>query len=155
MSSGLRKVILSMSVVIIALIGGWFTFSFLAENGHLGSERDRGIIQGAAVPDDIVLARQTAESSVAPTPDRKQIMFGDLHVHTTYSTDAFLWSLPLYQGKGLHPLADAWICAWLFGFWAITDHAEASIPERWENAKQVFANVRPSPMISLTPIWCL
>ena len=95
MSSGLRKVILSMSVVIIALIGGWFTFSFLAENGYLGSERDRGIIQGAAVPDDIVLARQTAESSVAPTPDRKQIMFGDLHVHTTYSTDAFLWSLPL------------------------------------------------------------
>ena len=139
MSSGLRKVILSMSVVIIALIGGWFTFSFLAENGHLGSERDRGIIQGAAIPDDIVLARQTAESSVAPTPDRKQIMFGDLHVHTTYSTDAFLWSLPLYQGKGLHPLADACdyarYCSAL-DFWAITDHAEASIPERWENAKQ-------------------
>lgn len=139
MSNGFKKAFIILSALVIAVAGGWYIFSVLAENGHLGNERGRGVIQGEAVPDEIVLARQTAESALAPAPDRKQIMFGDLHVHTTYSTDAFLWSLPLYQGKGLHPLADACdyarYCSAL-DFWAITDHAEASIPVRWENAKQ-------------------
>ena len=35
-----------------------------------------------------------------------QIFFGDLHVHTTFSQDAFLFSLPLVQGEGAHPPAD-------------------------------------------------
>lgn len=37
----------------------------------------------------------------------KQILFGDTHVHTTYSTDAFLWSLPVFNGEGPHPISDA------------------------------------------------
>ena len=38
---------------------------------------------------------------------QKQILFGDLHVHTTFSQDAFLFSLPMLQGEGVHPPADA------------------------------------------------
>ena len=31
------------------------------------------------------------------------IYFGDLHVHTTFSQDAFMFSLPMLQGEGAHP----------------------------------------------------
>ena len=59
---------------------------------------------------------------------RSRYLFGDTHVHTTYSTDAFLWSLPILNGEGPHPISDACdfarFCANL-DFWVTTDHAEA------------------------------
>ena len=69
----------------------------------------------------------------------KQILFGDLHVHTTYSFDGFLFSLPLMGGEGAHPPNDACdfarYCSNL-DFYSLTDHAESLRPEHWAKSKE-------------------
>ncbi|MFK7899078.1 MAG: DUF3604 domain-containing protein [Myxococcota bacterium] len=83
-------------------------------------------------------AVRDAADAIGAGGDR-QILFGDLHVHTTFSADAFEASLPLNSGEGAHPPADACdfarFCAGL-DFWSINDHAEASTPERWRETKE-------------------
>ncbi|MEB2344492.1 MAG: DUF3604 domain-containing protein [Deltaproteobacteria bacterium] len=108
-----------------------------------GEHQGPGTIEGAALPPELVRSRAgaqaeaahaLAERSFSADPDR-QILFGDLHVHTTFSADAFMMGLPIQQGEGVHPVADACdfarICSAL-DFWSITDHAEALTPRRWE-----------------------
>lgn len=67
-----------------------------------------------------------------------QVLFGDLHVHTTFSMDAFVWALPLMHGPGARPPADACdyarYCSAL-DFYASTDHAESLTPRHWSMVK--------------------
>ncbi|MCH7959160.1 MAG: DUF3604 domain-containing protein [Candidatus Hydrogenedentes bacterium] len=71
----------------------------------------------------------------------KQVVFGDTHVHTTYSVDAYFWALPMMQGQGegVYPPSDACdyarYCSAL-DFYFLTDHAEAYTPEHWKYAKE-------------------
>jgi hypothetical protein len=77
-----------------------------------------------------------AVEAAPPTPE-KSILFGDLHVHTSVSLDAFLMSLPLAGGEGAHPAADACdfarYCSAL-DFWSLNDHAESLTPEVWRES---------------------
>ena len=108
-----------------------------------GEHQGPGTIEGAALPAEVVAsraaaqaetARSLAERSFSATPAR-QVLFGDLHVHTTFSADAFMMGLPIQQGEGTHPIADACdfarYCS-AVDFWSITDHAEALTPRRWQ-----------------------
>jgi hypothetical protein len=82
--------------------------------------------------------RRAATSVGSPAGDG-QILFGDLHVHTTISFDAFMLNLPATGGQGAAPPADACDfarhCAAL-DFWSINDHASNILPEDWENTKE-------------------
>ena len=113
-------------------------------------------IQGERVPEEVLAAAaarqvqgrnelealrasQTAHPAPRRSGDTKQILFGDLHVHTTFSFDAYLFSLPAMGGDGAHPPADACdfarYCANL-DFFALTDHAESLREDHWNLSKQ-------------------
>ncbi|MBP1689048.1 MAG: hypothetical protein H6Q33_5191 [Deltaproteobacteria bacterium] len=127
-------------IVLLALgaaayvAGAWF--------GLYGRHEGPGTATPARVPAAVVAARVQAEANAARAvgvAQPKQILFGDLHVHTTFSSDAFAMALPMMQGSGAHPIADACdyarFCSGL-DFWSINDHAESSTPKHWLETKE-------------------
>jgi hypothetical protein len=106
-----------------------------------GEYNGAGTIEGGAVPAAVVAERAAVDAALAPprADGAKQILFGDLHVHTTFSVDAFVMSLPILQGEGTHPPADACdfarYCSAL-DFWSINDHAEGITPDHWRQTKE-------------------
>jgi len=110
--------------------------------GLYGEPLHAGTPTAPSVPPEIVEAREQTRREAAravapdrgPGPDAKQVLFGDLHVHTTFSNDTFVTSLPLLGGGGVHPVADACdfarYCSAL-DFWSINDHAESLTPRTW------------------------
>ena len=127
-------------LVPIAVVG-----VVVAMIGCRGQHQGPGEVTRQAVPAAVIAQRAGRQSEavkrLAPeaAPPPKQILFGDLHVHTTFSADAFLRSLPMLQGEGAHPPADACDCARFcsaLDFWSINDHAEAVTPRHWQETKE-------------------
>jgi len=99
------------------------------------------ITNDAALSQEFVQLRADRQAEIERAIGKKpgkQILFGDLHVHTTYSDDAFWYSLPLMQGSsGVRPPTSA--CNYAryvsqLDFFALTDHAESYAPQLWKNA---------------------
>ncbi|MEZ4230921.1 MAG: DUF3604 domain-containing protein [Polyangiaceae bacterium] len=114
-----------------------------------GKHEAAGKPQGSALPVSALAARIQGQRSLTggvaagsmadearPT---KQILFGDLHVHSTFSPDAFMMTLPFVGGEGAHPPADACdfarYCSGL-DFFSINDHAEGITPAHWRETKE-------------------
>ncbi len=120
----------------LGLIGTCGVAAYVVYGG--GHHEGPGRAHPRPTPATAVAARAVAQTAArggfpSPPPAR-QILFGDLHVHTTFSADAFMFSLPFLQGEGAHPPADACdyarFCSSL-DFFALTDHAESLTPRHW------------------------
>jgi hypothetical protein len=114
----------------------WLLLSACSE--HQGP----GEVTRAVVPAEAVAKREQRQEAAgirAEPGSRKQILFGDLHVHTTFSPDAFITAMPMLGGDGVHPPADACdfarFCSAL-DFWSINDHAEGITPRRWQETRE-------------------
>jgi hypothetical protein len=109
---------------LLALLG---VIAFAGGQGWLGRLEPPGEITPVARP-------------LPPVTGSRQILFGDLHAHTTFSFDAFLTSLPLVAGTGSSPPANACDfarhCSAL-DFWSINDHAENLTPQQWSDTIDV------------------
>jgi len=122
---------------IVLGIGMVLFVIYMAGLGAFGTATSGGEPSARAVDAEVVAVRAEAQREAAlgvGVARPKQILFGDLHVHSTFSFDAFTMSLPMAGGDGAHPVADACDfarhCSAL-DFWSITDHAITLTPREW------------------------
>ncbi len=129
----LRTLLALAAAFVLALLA----LLYVAGRGWLSSDWHAEEPQARAIGPAVVAGREarirdSARDVGVARP--KQILFGDLHVHTTFSFDAFQLSLPMAGGDGAHTVADACDfarhCAGL-DFWSINDHGITLTPRRW------------------------
>ena len=125
--------------------------------GLYGEHSGPGAVTAQAIPAEVVAQRAAAQSDLLraiDAPDAKPVLFGDLHVHTTFSTDAFLAQPARDEGDGAHPPADACdfarFCSAL-DFWSINDHAEAITPRTGARRRSRSASATRSPATPTNP----
>jgi len=128
----LQKVVIGLAVLVLVGLGVLYALG----SGIRGSHEDPGQVTAgrrpAAVVQQIEQSVSDAAAGIGASSD-PQILFGDFHVHTTFSFDAFMMSMPMI-GEGAHPPADACdfarYCSAL-DFWSINDHAEQITQQHW------------------------
>ena len=128
----------TLSALIVVLFIVALVSAYLAGMGVFGAHEAPGHIALTSRPAERIQSSskkiENAASDIGIAQPR-QILFGDLHVHTTFSFDAFMMSLPSNASEGSHPPADACdfarYCSAL-DFWSINDHAEQITPRHWK-----------------------
>ena len=91
------------SLFAVLFILGAYYFAFYSN--FFGTLENAGSNVNQSYPDELLQSK--IQSQLKHTNTNKQILFGDTHVHSTYSTDAFLWSLKTFNGEGPHLMAEA------------------------------------------------
>ena len=126
-----------VAVVSLLVLGLLLALLYAVGSGVFGEEWHAGVPTEATIPGEVLSQRERAQrvaASLAGETVPRQILFGDLHVHSSFSTDAFFLSLPLSGGDGARPVSDACdfarFCSAL-DFWSINDHDLALTPRRW------------------------
>ncbi len=123
------RVFLGLAVLLLLAIGVLLLLP--------GTDRSAGVVSAGRPSATSVRADEAAREAAAVrvgAPGGRRILFGDLHVHTTFSIDALIYSLPMFGGEGAHPPADACDFArWCsdLDFFSLNDHAEGLTPARW------------------------
>ena len=141
----------SREILIICLItvGCNFDSVEINEKEAAISERHDTLLVPSAVssiriPPDVIQRKVKIQADSAKnigTSQPKQILFGDMHVHTAMSLDSIttnLKGLAIGQNVSNDPgmACDvARYCASL-DFWALSDHAEGITPKNWRDAKE-------------------
>jgi hypothetical protein len=129
----MQRTLLLLALLLIPALA----LLYVAGEGDLASDPTGGTPQApeasaASIAERAERVTDAAERIGVAAP--RQILFGDLHVHSTFSFDAFQMSLPMAGGDGAHPVADACDfarhCSAL-DFWSINDHAMALSDRRW------------------------
>jgi len=99
--------LIALAVVLASIAGAVL---YAAGGGEFGTAVVAGEPTDHALPTTVIAERDARQAGTAADLDvvePKQILFGDLHVHSSFSTDAFQLTLPTAGGEGIHPVADA------------------------------------------------
>ncbi len=113
--------------------------------GCTGSDRSGGIILGkghliSAIKKQDQQQREASALLHSTRTPSKTILFGDLHVHSTWSLDALMTQLPIFDLESYHPPALACdfarFCSRI-DFFALTDHAESLTTKHWNKEKDL------------------
>lgn len=154
---------LLIGVAVLAVTGlvvvAGLILSGSGRDDALISDRDwEALVKAGPMPERSVQEQALEQSAVSERSERqkrltaatsggrknKQILFGDTHVHTTFSQDAYSKMAPIYNGfVGAFPPSDACDYARYISqidFFFLTDHAKAYTPGAWQSAKETVRN---------------